>query len=105
MDTLLYNSGCIATIQNWHSVASSTCQFPFLPIDNKDYEEIDLFNPPIDNPFNNDTRYICFDITITDDDVLELTESFLLSVFVLDSLPVQIVPNVSTITILDNESK
>ncbi len=102
MDTLFYNLGCIATIQNWHSVVSSTCQFPFLPIDNKDYEEI---NPPIDNPFNNDTRSICFDLTITDDDVLEFTESFLLSVFVLDSLPVQIVPNVSTITILDNESK
>ncbi len=48
-----------------------------------------------------------FTVAIIDDDILELEESFLLTVSVADplSVPVQILPNVSVVTIVDNESK
>ncbi len=48
-----------------------------------------------------------FNVTIIDDDILELEESFLLTVSVADPLsaPVQILPHVSVVTIVDNESE
>ncbi len=83
----------------------ATIQSPtFLPLDNKDYQLITPLNLPL---FDDDTRRLWFSVAIIDDDILELEESFLLTVSVADplSVPVQILPNVSVVTIVDNESK
>lgn len=60
---------------------------------------------PLSVVFDDATRFTCFNITITDDDVYEQTETFILTLSTTESLPVQITPNVSVIAILDNDGK
>ena len=72
----------------------------------QDYAPIDWFNSPLLEPFNDGTRSQCFHVTIIDDDLFELTESFTLMVtLVNDTQPVRISPNVATIEIVDNDGK
>lgn len=55
--------------------------------------------------FDEYTRMVCFNITIYDDPFFELEEEFSLSANVSDLVPVTIKPNISVITIVDNDSK
>ncbi len=55
--------------------------------------------------FDDNTRFKCFNVTIIDDTFVELAEDFTLTVSTFDPevLPVQVMPNVSLVTILDND--
>ncbi len=55
--------------------------------------------------FKDITRVLYFNITILDDLLCEPTEQFRISLSLADDLPVKITPNVSSITILDDECK
>ena len=72
----------------------------------QDYVPITPFNSPLTEPFNNGTRFQCFSITITDDNLFEQTENFTLMVTPFDDTQfVRITPNISIIQIVANDSK
>ena len=60
-------------------------------------------------PFTSDpsTHRQCFNVTIIDDEVLEDTESFTLSLTLAEgsTVPVVVSPNVSEVEIIDQDSK
>ncbi len=70
-----------------------------------DYKSFTVFNSPLASFFDQDTRVLYFNITILDDFFFEPTEQFSISLTLVDDFPVQIIPNVSVITILDDERK
>ena len=78
----------------------------FIFLDSNDYVEISSSNNPL-VPFTSDptTHRQCFDVTITDDLVLENAESFSLSLSLAggSTVPVTISPSVSTVEITDND--
>ena len=75
-------------------------------LDSSDYVEISSSNNPL-VPFTSDptTHRQCFNVTITDDLVLEDTEFFSLSLSLAggSTIPVTISPSVSTVEITDND--
>ncbi len=46
---------------------------------------------------------MCFNVTINDDDLVEVTETFLLTATTVGEVPFQALPNVSVVSILDND--
>ncbi len=70
-----------------------------------DYESFTAFNSPLAGFFDEDTRVLYFNITILDDLLFESTEQFSISLSLADDVPVQILPNVSFITILDDDCR
>ena len=79
-----------------------------LSSDATDYAEItSSINPLV--PFTSDpsTHRQCFNVTITDDDALEDTERFNLSLSLADgfTVPVMIIPDSSEVEIQDNDCK
>ncbi len=78
----------------------------FVPIAGEsDYVPITVFNSPLVDPFDENTREMSFTVTINDDDLFELTEMFTIMVSTDDPAIVEITPNVGRITILDNDGK
>lgn len=71
----------------------------------EDYLPITFFTNPLFEPFDNDTRTMCFTVNIIDDGVPELSEVFYLVAFVDAPVPVQVSPNISDILILDDDGK
>ncbi len=70
-----------------------------------DYESFIAFNSPLVSFFDENTRVLYFNITILDDLFVELSEQFSISLSLSDPLPVKLTPNVSVITILDDDCK
>ncbi len=57
------------------------------------------------NQFGQNNRFDCFNITIFDDNLLEFTEEFTVMAQVDPGTPVEILPNTTTIIIMDNDGK
>ncbi len=70
-----------------------------------DYEMFTSLNIPLGEAFSAGTRLMYFNLTILDDFLFEPTEQFSISLSLADPLAVQITPNVSVITILDDDCK
>ena len=80
-----------------------TCAGPY------DYNEINSSNNPL-VPFTSadpSTHRQCFNVNITDDDVLEDTERFSLTLSLIDgsSVPVTVLPDTSEVEIVDEDCK
>ena len=77
-------------------------------LDATDFIEITPSNNPL-VPFTSDpsTHRQCFNVTIVDDDILEDTERFNLTLSLVSgsSLPVTIVPDTSEVEIVDEDCK
>ena len=64
------------------------------------------FTSTLSKPLSNETRSQCFDVSIIDDNLFELTESFTLLVTLADDTqPVIISPSVAIIEIVDDDGK
>ena len=76
--------------------------------DTSDYVELNSSNNPL-VPFTSDpsTHRQCFDVTIINDDVLEDTEGFSLSLTLAgdSSVPVVVRPDVSEVEIVDGDGR
>ena len=74
--------------------------------DSSDYLEIDNSNNPL-VPFTSDpsTHRQCFNVTIIDDSNLEDTERFSFNLTLVgdSTVPINVIPNVSTVEITDND--
>ena len=79
--------------------------YPF-HLDATDYGEITSFNNPL-VAFTSDpsTHRQCFNVSITNDEVLEDMESFFLRLALVDgsTIPVNISPNMSNVDITDDD--
>lgn len=69
----------------------------------EDYLPITFFTNPLFQPFDNNNRTMCFSVNIIDDSLSEPDEEFYLSLFVNAPIPVLITPNISVITIIDDD--
>ncbi len=64
---------------------------------------VSVYDSPLDDFFSDYTRVLFFNIYIVDDNFMELTEEFSISLSLADLPAVQIIPNISTITIQDDD--
>ena len=94
----------------YHSYTISSNPFSFPLTDESDYKSFngDIVNPLILANFGSNLRRFCFDVTIIDDDLFELPETFNVTIKLSTDSPtsgIRVQPSVTVITIIDDDCK